>query len=397
MKVGIYAYWNVTLHDGGVSTVGCHARYLRHFLDVTDGVRLFSPVIEQPPSANLETVVDPRLEVVPVPGGGYAAVWLRQGGLRRTIEQNLDGLDAMYIRLFDPCPWLVADLCEARGIGLVFDMVGDPVAGIWQRRDWTWLGRCARRLMFWPEELLTFRAARRHTLLLNGGEIAALYGSRHPAPETVFSSTLEPADFFRRIDTCQGDAITVLYVGVLRPAKRLETLIDAVASLSRAGRNLRLRIVGTGDPASYVDTLRKHVCSAGLEQHVDFVGYVPLGDCLNAEYRAADIYAFPSLTEGAARTLLEAASQSLPCVMSDVGGARDLFHDGESGLLVPPDDPAAMGHAIARFIDDGELRRRCIRNAYEMAQRHTCGDFIRGLVRRLAEARPHNRCTRAAA
>ena len=39
----------------------------------------------------------------------------------------------LYIRLFDPCPWAVALVCEEHRVGLVFDMVGDPVAGIWQR------------------------------------------------------------------------------------------------------------------------------------------------------------------------------------------------------------------------------------------------------------------------
>ncbi len=387
MKIGIYAHWNVVQDAGRVFTVGCNARYLRHFLDMTDGVRLFTTLAANPHTQNLDCIRDPRLEVVPVPGGNYASAWLRQRELRRTVESHLDGLDALYVRLFDPCPWVVARPCEARGIGLVFDMVGDPVAGIWHRRDWSLTGRLVRRLMFLPEEILTFRAARRHLLLLNGGTIAASYGRRHPAPETVFSSTLEPGDFFLRQDTCQGDIITVLYVGMLRPAKGVETLLDAVASLLREGRPIRLRIVGGGDPPAYVASLRARIREAALDEYVELVGFVALGERLNTEYRSADIYAFPSMTEGAARTLLEAAAQSLPCVMTDVGGARDLFCDGESALLVPPGDPEAMSRAIARLIDDEKLRRRCIRNAYQVAARNTCRDFIHSMVRRLAASR----------
>lgn len=383
MKIGMYAHWNVSRDGQRLRLLGCNARHLRYFLQMTDGVRLFTPVVPASSNAALEEISHPRLEVVAVPGGSYASVWRRQRQLRQILARNLDGLDAVYVRLFDPCPWLFAPLCEARGIGLVYDLVSDPIQGIFHRSDWTWLGRWARRCLFLPEELLTFRAARRHTLLINGGELTRIFGRRHPCPQTIFSSTLEEAEFYHRADTCTTEPVVLSYAGVLRPAKRLETLIDATAELVRQHRPVVLRLVGGGEPASYVDTLRRQVDKAGLRDRVTFVGHVL---DLNVEYRAADIYAFPSLTEGAARTLLEAASQSLPCVMTDVGGARDLFVDEQSALIVPPDNSPALARAIARFLDEPELRRRCIRNAYAMAAGHLCRDFIRGMVGHLNEA-----------
>ncbi len=183
---------------------------------------------------------------------------------------------------------------------------------------------------------------------------------------------------------------------MLRPAKRLETLIDAVAELASQGRAIRLRIIGAAEPPSYRDSLQRRAAARGLGTRVEFAGYVPLGPALNQEYRSADIYAFPSLTEGAARTLLEAAAQSLPCVLTDVGGVRDLFADGQSALVVPANDSAAMARAIGRFIDDGPLRRTCIANAYAIAAQHTCREFVRGMVQRLKAAARKTRRRRLA-
>ncbi len=383
MKIGIYAHWNVRWDGTALRTMACNARYLRHYLDLTDGIRLFTTVLPASRPEDDETIRDPRLEVVPLPGTSFASTWLRQRQVHAVLARSVDGLDAVYARVYDPCPWLLAPLCESRAVGLVFHLVSDGAEAICQRRDWSRLGRWMRRLALVPEEALVFRAARRHMLLINGSDLARRFRRWHSHGETVISSTLEDADFFEREDTCLDDRTTVLYVGMLRPAKRVETLIDAVGSLVETGRRVTLRIVGAGDPPAHAVALQQRVRAAGLEKCVEFAGYVPLGEALNAEYRSADIYVLPSMTEGSPRSLLEAAANSLPCVTTDVGSARDLFQDGQSALIVPPNDPSSMAGAIARFSDEPELRRRCLRNAYAVARRHTCRDFIGLLVDRM--------------
>ncbi len=386
MRIGIFAFWGVNWDGSTLRTLGCHARYLHRYLELVDGVRLFTSCSPELRERNTDAISDRRLEVVPLPWGNHLSVWLNQRKFQRVVGDHLDGLDAMYVRLFDPCPWRVASLCEARSMGLVFHVVGNPYPEIMRRRDWSWAGRWARRFMFAAEDALTFRAARRHTLLINGGGLTRVFGPRHPRPETVISSTLEDVDFHWRLDTHSNDEVVVLYVGFLRSGKRVETLIDACAMLLRAGRRVRLRVVGSAEPASYAESLQARARIAGLDSAAEFAGYVPFGAALRQEYRNADVYVLPSEAEGSARTLLEAASQSLPCVTTDVGSARDLFADGESALIVPRNDAAAIARAIARFMDEPDLRRRCIRNAYEIAGRHTCRAFIQHLVTRLAEA-----------
>ena len=86
-------------------------------------------------------------------------------------------------------------------------------------------------------------------------------------------------------------------------------------------------------------------------------GFVP-NDELQALYARAAVVACPSRREGFGVACLEAMSHGRPVVATDVGGLRDLVVDGETGLVVPTRDPAALRPALERLLGDPELRRR---------------------------------------
>jgi glycosyltransferase involved in cell wall biosynthesis len=69
--------------------------------------------------------------------------------------------------------------------------------------------------------------------------------------------------------------------------------------------------------------------------------------------------------------LVEAMSQRLPVVATPVGCAPGLVVDGNSGMLVPPRDPAALAAALSRMLADPALRRHCAANAFERVRRMT--------------------------
>jgi glycosyltransferase involved in cell wall biosynthesis len=71
-----------------------------------------------------------------------------------------------------------------------------------------------------------------------------------------------------------------------------------------------------------------------------------------------DVFAFPSLFEGLCLAVIEAQAAGVPVVATPVGGIRETVVDGETGLLVPPRDPAALAVAIRRLLDDPDLARR---------------------------------------
>jgi glycosyltransferase involved in cell wall biosynthesis len=75
-------------------------------------------------------------------------------------------------------------------------------------------------------------------------------------------------------------------------------------------------------------------------------------------YAASDLFALPSYLEGFGLVYVEAAFHGVPSIGADMGGTREAILDGETGLLVPPGDRAALAGAIQRLRDDAVLRRR---------------------------------------
>ena len=79
---------------------------------------------------------------------------------------------------------------------------------------------------------------------------------------------------------------------------------------------------------------------------------------MKLHYAQADIFVAPSRFESFGLMLLEAMMFAVPIVCSDIGGMREIIDGSGAGLLVPPDDPAALAAAIAELVSDGDLRVR---------------------------------------
>src|SRR5207237_6024463 len=127
----------------------------------------------------------------------------------------------------------------------------------------------------------------------------------------------------------------VLYAGRLSAEKGVLELVEAA-------RGLPLVVAGDGP-------LRDRVPGAA--------GWVPHDELLRLYERAA-VVACPSRREGYGIACAEAMAHGRPVVASAVGGLRDLVVDGETGLLVPPQDIDALRAALERLLADGELRGR---------------------------------------
>ena len=139
----------------------------------------------------------------------------------------------------------------------------------------------------------------------------------------------------------------VLYAGRLSPEK-------GVLVLAEAARGLPLVVAGDGP-------LRDRVPGA--------LGFVPHDELLRL-YERASVVVCPSLREGYGVACAEAMAHGRPVVASAVGGLRDLVVDGETGLLVPPNDPAALRTALERLLGDAGLRNRLGAAARERAAEH---------------------------
>jgi len=159
--------------------------------------------------------------------------------------------------------------------------------------------------------------------------------------------------------------LRILYVGRLAIEKGVDLLIDACRRLANGGHPFCLEIVGTGPDER---ALRERVAEGGISDRVRFVGTVPR-QSLAARYLACQVVSIPSRSDTLPTVALEAGRAGRAVVASAVGGLPFLVADGETGCLVPGEDPAALADALAALIRDREPLAAWGRAAWERTPR----------------------------
>jgi len=175
---------------------------------------------------------------------------------------------------------------------------------------------------------------------------------------TVISSAVDPQALVpaatreaTRAALGAGDRdLVFLTLAALVRRKGVDVLLEAARLLAERGLRPLVWIAGDGPERKVLEAR-----AAGLHTQVRFLGRrSDVADLL----AACDVFVLPSRREGLGVAALEAMTVGRPVVASAVGGLRDVVVDDRSGLLVPPEDPAALAEALARLAGDERLRER---------------------------------------
>jgi glycosyltransferase involved in cell wall biosynthesis len=150
-------------------------------------------------------------------------------------------------------------------------------------------------------------------------------------------------------------------IGWVRPDKGADVLIEAAASIRREFPDRTCVLIGEGGVAS----VRQQARSLGLQTVVSFLGRRMDARAVMAHL---EVVVIPSRREGLPLVLLEAMALGRPVVAAAVGGIPEVIRDGVNGLLVPPEDPAAIAEAVARLLRDPALRARLGGSAAEAVE-----------------------------
>jgi sugar transferase (PEP-CTERM/EpsH1 system associated) len=167
------------------------------------------------------------------------------------------------------------------------------------------------------------------------------------------------------------DRTVIGTVGRLDPVKDHASLLRAFAALSGRDPDSILVIAGDG-PCR--DELQALAVSLGLTPRVRFLG---VRHDVAAVLPSFDVFVLPSIAEGISNTILEAMAAGLPVIATRVGGNPELVVDGETGRLVPREDPERLAAAIAGYVVDAALRSR----HGDQARRRTLEQFSLAAMR----------------
>ena len=193
-----------------------------------------------------------------------------------------------------------------------------------------------------------------------------------PGDYTIIPNGVDTARFggpsVMPIESLMDGKLNILFVGRLEQRKGFRFLLRAFPYIKAAVPEARLVVVGAftkEDRAPFLRYCRTH----GLRD-VKFVGFAP-ADQLPRYYRSAHVFVSPATGyESFGIVLLEAMAAGAPVVASNITGYRSVITPGRDGVLVPPEDPQALGEAVVDLLRDPARRERLSAAGHATAQRY---------------------------
>ncbi len=242
------------------------------------------------------------------------------------------------------------------GIPYVVYVYGADLLEFYERPFW---GRALRAILQGADRVVAISGFSRRAALSCGAEERRLHVVQPALDVSRFAAAVE-RDSARARFGWQGRRV-VLSVGRLVERKGQDTVLRALVDIVQSIPDVLYAIGGSGP---YRDRLQAMVIELGLRDHVEFLGFVD-EDELADRYGAADVFAMVSReiaevgeVEGFGIVYLEANACGTPVVGGRSGGVEDAVVDGESGLLVDPEDPADTAAALRSLLCDEALRVR---------------------------------------
>ncbi|MDD4080598.1 MAG: glycosyltransferase [Eubacteriales bacterium] len=189
------------------------------------------------------------------------------------------------------------------------------------------------------------------------GEVLRGYGYKGPMQVMTNGTTLRPEDtqaLARVRERYQlGDDPVLLFVGQINWKKNILRILEAASLLKRAGTGFHLVLAGQG---SDEDEIREKIDTLGLEENAILTGHIASTKDLDALYKAAALFVFPSLYDTFSLVVREAAAMGTPSVVVSDSCAAEDIRDQYNGFLCK-DDSEDLARVIQAALDNPEGTR----------------------------------------
>lgn len=172
-------------------------------------------------------------------------------------------------------------------------------------------------------------------------------------------------ELFSKKHSAKNEIFTVLYVGRFAQQKGLPFLLKAMDQLK--GENIKLKIIGGVAEDNDYDNVITLIKELKLQDKVEILDPVPYKD-LPSVYRAADVFVLPSIMEPRAKAINEAMAAGVPVIATNQGGVPETVIDGETGILVAPENSSEIAKKILQIKNNKKLREELIKNGRYAAE-----------------------------
>ncbi|MCL6327001.1 glycosyltransferase [Pectobacterium polaris] len=383
MNIGVYCNWGVKISEHGFYISNVDAKYILEFKKSANRVTLLSSSSKSDvkDSDVFISYEDISLIVLPafynyIQSVKYFFVIIKK------IKSLLELSDFIYVRTPEPFCWAFSIMKSKKHI-VNYHFTSNPIEVIKNNDSISFFKKKMMILIFYPEYMLYCIAAYFCKCTVNGPSVIEnIPAFLKRKAKILIESTQETDDVLYKDSVFLNDGkINFLCVSRFVPAKGLDLLIDAFIFFksNNPDKCFLLNLVGDGPMQ---DSLKKKVTLSGLDSNIKFLGYIKNGRELNLTYQKTDVFINPSLSETGPRVLLEAMSNHLFCISTDVGYAKYIMTDGDNlfGLLINKNSLNELVEAISFVFNNVNYCRDITNESYRISQKYTLSRFINEVI-----------------
>ncbi|MFC2052215.1 glycosyltransferase family 4 protein [Chloroflexota bacterium] len=199
-------------------------------------------------------------------------------------------------------------------------------------------------------------------------ELAAEYGL-NSSRVAVIRNGVNTNIFTPKFDR---EGVKILFTGRLVYRKGLVDLIKSAEYICKEYPSASFTIIGDGPLRP---TLEKMAHELHLEDNFSFLGFLPREELIHY-YQNETVYVLPAYYEGLPTTVLEAMSCGMPVVATDIPGPADAVVNGETGFLVPPQEPKLLADCVLKLLGDKNLRQKMGKAGRERVEKQFTWDMV---------------------
>lgn len=376
----ILAGWSLYSYKGDYYTVSLHSCYLERMTTLFAETTLLAPVKIVQTKEEIDTfqkISVNRLLISALPFSSNSIEALKhKRAYKKAIKEIANKTDLFYCRVPDPFCWMPAELTDKP---VIMHFVGDTADATKHNIHFSWLKKKILLAGYHFEYRRILKSARKSTVYTNGTHLSTKLQRQGINATPVVSSTISQKDLAPEpLRTLSNSPLSIIYIGYLRYAKGIDTLIKVVKKLEKRKFDYQIHVVGDGE---MYPLMQQFVEDMNLKNRVHLHGHIDDRDRLLSLLQASDLFFFPSLSEGSPRVVIEAMSQGCPVLSTPVGSLPGCFEEGKEILFFPFNDASIATNKILEMSNNLEKLTSIRDHAYQkVATQFTMEQFIRTIT-----------------